>query len=116
MKRMQKCKLNATFGAATTGAVACPEMAGENGEIVQINLTVPNFTNSVTITQIDAYDADGKNVYSNNTGWTKNAEHYISGLKIPCYAETTVKVTISGAAGGTGDVVEVDLHVEAVRM
>ena len=87
----------------------------ENGIIRAIVMVVPNFTNAITVTQIDVIDDDGDTIYTNTTGWAENATHLITGLTIPVDKEYQVKVTVSGVAGGSGGDVAVKPYIETVK-
>jgi hypothetical protein len=86
-----------------------------NGIINSIILVVPNFTNAITLSQIDIYDEDGDVIYTNSTGWTKNASHLLSGLSIPSAEGFSIKATISGAAGGSGGNLVIKTYTESRR-
>jgi len=81
------------------------EKVFSDGEIFAIVMTVPNFTNAVTITAITIKDADGDTYYSNTTGWAENATHLITGLELPVALNATVTLSISGDPGAGGGTV-----------
>ena len=81
-----------------------------SGEIPFIRMLVPNFTNVVTAT-LTVENGDGDEIW-NSGAKAKNAT-YLMQMSIPIATETnTVKVTLSGAAGGTGGDVLVTVYLE----
>lgn len=81
------------------------------GLIHTIVMTVPNFTNVVTAT-LTVTNQDGVEIY-NSTAKAKNATYALTQLwdKVPIVGFNTVKVTLSGAAGGTGGDVTVSVYM-----
>jgi hypothetical protein len=88
-----------SFGATgTTGSMSFSHV----GFLTTLILDVPNFTNAVTVTAA-VVDADSNELYS-LAAIAKNETKVIhfENDYCPVYGETTVSLTLSGAAGGTG--------------
>ncbi len=94
-----------TFGATGTEKSFTLSV---NGEAQHIRFVVPNFTNAVTAT-LTVHDEGGYEVY-NSTAKAKNASYWLSPVQVPLTGYNTVKVTLSGNAGGTGGDVVVVLY------
>jgi hypothetical protein len=97
------------FGATgTTGSMSFTH----TGFLVALVVDVPDFTNNITVTAA-VQDADGLELYSlaaiakNNTQVIHMLEKYC-----PVYGETTVALTLSGVAGGSGGTITVTPIVE----
>lgn len=83
---------------STTGSMSFTH----TGFLTTLILDVPNFTNGITVT-VAVTDADSNELYS-LAAIAKNATKVIhfENDYCPVYGETTVSLTLSGAAGGTG--------------
>ena len=90
------------FGAADTTKTFT---FSESGFIKSIIMVLPNFTTAASVTQIDFYDDEGNNYYTNSTGWNDNATRLISSLSIPVHYSYSMKVTLNDVAGGAHNAV-----------
>jgi hypothetical protein len=100
-----------TFGAADT---VKSEALQADGQLMQLHVRVPNFTNAVTAA-VTLETSAGYVLWSSATDYgalAKNANHNLLLEELlPCEAPLTLKVTLSGAPGGSGgDVVLVGRH------
>jgi len=77
------------------------------GFLVALAIAVPDFTNSITVTAA-VTDSDDLELYS-KAAIAKNATEMIhfENDYCPVYGETTVTLTLSGVAGGSGGSVTV---------
>ncbi len=120
MKRMERDVFALVFGAADTTKTANFD---KNGWIEMLILKVPTFTNAVTVTKIEFLDRDGDVIYTNSTGWALNANYLIgtpegTSVNIPIDVSHhstyyQVKVTLSGAPGGSGGTITVKTFMKA---
>jgi hypothetical protein len=106
---MQAIKNTFAFTAISTTAT---NLLCENGFVRQYVLTVPNFTNAVTAT-VSVLDEDSNTIYT-GSAHNRNATYSADSLSVPCDKNYTAKVTLSGAAGGSGGDVTLKLYVEHV--
>ncbi len=118
-KRMQKDVQSIVFGVADT--LKSSQGFNENGFIELIVLKVPSFTNGVTVTKLEILDDDGDVIWTLSTGWAQNATFQITSvdtLGVPVNTPRSnnyyqVRVTLSGAPGGTGGTVTVKSYIKA---
>lgn len=95
-------KLTATDVAFTSSSTTGTMSFTHTGFLTTLIVKVPNFTNSITVTAA-VTDADSNELYSlaaiakNGTQVIHMAADYC-----PVYGETTVTLTLSGVAGGSG--------------
>jgi hypothetical protein len=99
--RVQRVEVDFVFGA--TGTVKSVQSVIE-GEIKQIHLRVPNFTNAVTLT-LSVEDESGYEIF-NSGAKAKGANHNLKASdlndSILIASTFTLKATLSGDAGGEG--------------
>jgi hypothetical protein len=88
-----------TIGAAATTAAV--SVLG-NARVGQINVAIPNWTNTVSAT-LTIVDSDAFTVYTSNA-MTQNTSHHIVDMQnqILIYGSTTWTFTLSGVPGGAG--------------
>jgi hypothetical protein len=108
--RYERITQDLVFGAADTVKTATVHF---RGEVKNLALRMPNFTNSVTGT-LALNDEDGITFYSQaaipeNADSPYTVERYFSGGLI------TVSLTLSGAPGGTGGTATLVLHAKGER-
>jgi len=100
-ERVQRVEVDFVFGA--TGTVKSVQSVIE-GEIKQIHLRVPNFTNAVTLT-LSIEDESGYEIF-NSGAKAKGANHNLKASdlndSILIASTFTFKATLSGDAGGEG--------------
>ena len=100
--RVQRVEVDFVFGA--TGTVKSVQSVIE-GEIKQIHLRVPNFTNAVTLT-LSVEDEAGYEIF-NSGAKAKDANHNLKASElndsILIAGTFTFKATLSGGAGGAGE-------------
>lgn len=105
-----------SFGAAdtdkTSGAISQNEGVHQ-GKLSHIKIVVPNFTNAVTAT-LQILDSDNDAIFSQAL-IAKNATTMIEEKSIPLVEKEKVKVTLTGAPGGTGGDVTVRLYYHPER-
>lgn len=100
-----------TLSFAATGTVKSYSLT-TNGKLHSYTIAVPDFTNAITVT-LSIEDADSLEVYS-KAAIAKNTTTQVGDLA-KSYAldgTYTVKATLSGAAGGTGGDVTVQMRIE----
>jgi hypothetical protein len=98
-------KKNFVFGAADT---VKSSVIAKMGELAYYVVNVPNFTNNVTAV-VTFEDADGMVMYTSAT-FNRNSHNEVKEpTEIPVEDSWTMKVTLSGAPGGTGGTVVVAL-------
>lgn len=95
-ERIFRDKFTLALGAAETSKSV--DFIRE-GEINGLFVRVPNFTNAVTAT-ISVLDADGYE-FVVSSALARNADHRVSAAW-PLPGAQTLKVTLSGAPGGSG--------------
>jgi len=105
---MTRAKHSFTYDATTTTATA--KAVNESGFIRSIAVVMPNFTNSITAT-LSVKDVDGYEVIS-KASIAENATTVYLKEEVPIYYDSTMTITLSGAAGGTGGTVYVVLYVD----
>ena len=100
-ERVQRLEVDFVFGAAET--VKSVQSVIE-GEIKQIHLRVPNFTNAVTLT-LSVEDEDTYEVFTSGAK-ARNANYNLKATDLDdtlLIASTfNIKATLSGVPGGTG--------------
>lgn len=113
MERIEK-----EFVFAATGTTGTPEYwnIDENGEIVDIIVEMPNFSNAVTGT-LSVVDKGSYTLYAKDLIPENGTSHFVDLLAkklepIPVVQTTNLYFTISGAAGGTGGTVTVVLYIK----
>lgn len=113
-QRVQRVEVDFVFGA--TGTVKSVQSVIE-GEIKQIHLRVPNFTNAVTLT-LSVEDEAGYEIF-NSGAKTKGANHNFKASdlndSILIASTFTLKATLSGDAGGAGGTAKTVLHYWGIR-
>jgi hypothetical protein len=101
-ERVQRLEVDFVFGAAD---VAKSVQSVIEGEIKQIHLRVPNFTDVVTLT-LSVEDEDGYEVFTSGEK-AKNANYNLKATDLDdtlLIASTfTLKATLSAVHGGAGD-------------
>jgi len=101
--RVQRVEVDFVFGA--TGTVKSVQSVIE-GEIKQIHLRVPNFTNAITLT-LSIEDESGYEIF-NSGAKAKGTNHNLKAAELNdavLIASTfTLKATLSGDAGGEGGI------------
>jgi hypothetical protein len=97
------------FAATGTSLTTTITDSKARGKFWYALLKLPNFTNSIT-GGFDVLNSDGETIYSVDSK-TKNAEHYVT-PNCPLAEGYTLKATISGAAGGDGGTVYLNVYVE----
>jgi hypothetical protein len=101
-ERVQRLEVDFVFGAAD---VAKSVQSVIEGEIKQIHLRVPNFTDVVTLT-LSVEDEDGYEVFTSGAK-AKNANYNLKATDLDdtlLIASTfTLKATLSAVHGGAGD-------------
>lgn len=103
---MTRSKHTFTYDATTTTATA--NTVNESAFVRSIAVVVPNFTNAITVT-LSIKDKDGYEVIS-KAAIAKNATTVFLKEEVPVYYDSTLTITLSGAAGGTGGTVAVVLY------
>lgn len=88
------------------------KQCNENGEMIAYTLVVPNFTNAITAA-VSYKDSDSHELYT-VSGKAKNTTHVVSSLTTPIWYGT-FKITLSGAAGGTGGTVYLKPYIRRTR-
>lgn len=90
----------------------------ENGWLQLLKANVPNFTNAITAT-LTISDRNGNVLYTNGTPFAKNATTTVGDSitaaelgAVPLDYRYTANITLSGAAGGTGGTVYLDLYIK----
>lgn len=100
-----------TFGASDTTKTS--DRISENegvhqGKCTHIKVTLPDWTNSVTAT-LAILDSDGDVIFS-QASIAENQTLVIADKSIPLIEKERVRITLSGAPGGTGGTVTVRLY------
>lgn len=100
-----------TFGAADTTKTS--DRISENegvhqGKCTHIKLVIPAFTNNPTIT-VEILDSDGDVIFS-QAGVADGQTLVIADKSIPLIEKERVRITLSGAPGGTGGTVTVRIY------
>lgn len=106
---MVKTKYILSFGASDTVKSA---KIVNNGFVKYIHLSVPNFTNAVTIT-LSIEDEEGTKIWEDSAR-NRNADYIIGNLNIPSDIKYTLKATLSGVPGGSGGNVTVKVFFGTV--
>jgi len=91
------------FGAADTAKTSDPISQNEGvhqGKCTHIKLVIPAFTNNPTIT-VEILDSDGDTIFS-QSGIADGQTFMIADKSIPLIEKERVRITLSGAPGGTG--------------
>jgi hypothetical protein len=103
--------ISLTFGAADTtkesGRISENESVYQ-GKCTHIKLVIPAFTNNPTLT-IEILDSDGDVIFC-QAAIADGQTSVIADKSIPLIEREKVRVTLSGAPGGTGGVVTVRLY------
>jgi len=81
----------------------------ENGHMTDVAVVMPNFTNAITGT-LTIEDEAGVVLYTKAT-IAENATTVVNSLSVPVDHGYVAKLTLSGAAGGTGGDVSIKLWV-----
>jgi hypothetical protein len=113
-ERVQRLEVDFVFGAAGTEKTIQSVI---EGEIKQIHLRVPNFTNVVTFT-LSVEDEDGYEVFTSGAK-AKNANYNLKATDLDdslLIASTfNLKATLSGAPGGDGGTAKAVLYYWGIK-
>jgi hypothetical protein len=114
---MTRIKQAFKFSSSATSAT---NVISENGEITQVVLVVPNYTNTINTT-LTIYDPDGYALYTTGTK-TQNATYVLATAlaseleDIPVVFGSYATVTLSGITGDSGtDTVTVIYYIKRNR-
>lgn len=85
----------------------------ENGHMTDLAVVTPNFTNAPTAI-LTVEDEDGVVLYT-KTAIANNATTIVNSLAVPVSRGYIARLTLSGAAGGTGGTANAKLWVDTGR-